>query len=116
MESVMSNGWGEDPSEWMDDIFNAINKDAEIFPPVIAGDKEYDDLFAEFEKMLNGESNDYTQIGYDDPKPLSDEGKKAFSKYCDHKWEKTGTSPYTNEQWYNCVYCDIAKEKVEKKK
>ena len=28
-----------------------------------------------------------------------------------HKWEVTGKSPITGEEWENCKHCDLPKEK-----
>ena len=31
---------------------------------------------------------------------------------CRHEWIKVGTSPMTNEHWWNCKHCEKAKEEV----
>ena len=33
-------------------------------------------------------------------------------KECRHEWIKTGSSPIFGDDWYNCKFCNIAKEKV----
>ena len=70
-------------------------------------DDDEDDLLKEFEKMLNGESNEYQM-----PK------KTYISKpmHCHyHDWELVGRSPVLDEPWYNCKKCGISKEKYERK-
>ena len=74
-------------------------------------DDEVDEsrLLAEFEKLLNGEDNDYEALAKDaEHKPDK----------CWHTWEKSGQSMLMKdgEYWYNCKKCGIAKEKYEKSK
>ena len=70
-------------------------------------DEEETEILAEFEKMLNGESNNYSSLRKE-PKP-SIVG-------CTHIWEHVGNSPVLDTPWYNCKKCGIAKEKYEKSK
>jgi len=68
-----------------------------------------EELLREFEKMLNGEDNEY------------EEATKDMSFYtrpdkCIHTWETTGRGPVTNEEWFNCKKCGIKKELYEKSK
>lgn len=52
------------------------------------------------------------------PPPVPTKKEKKYRYKPDecnfHSWEKTGSGPVSNEPWFNCVYCGIAKEKVHK--
>lgn len=68
-------------------------------------DKE---LLDEFEKMLNGENNDYHK--------MSKEEREKKQKDCySHYWELVGSGPVTDTPWYNCKICGMSKEDYEKK-
>jgi hypothetical protein len=66
------------------------------------------ELLLEFEKMLNGDDNEYDR--------LSEEERKKKQKDCySHYWELVGSGPVTDTPWYNCKNCGISKEEYEKK-
>lgn len=65
------------------------------------------DLLKEFEKMLNGEPNEYKAVKKEPP---------IDPDYCPyHDWELIGRSPVLDLPWYNCKKCGITKEKHDKK-
>lgn len=72
-----------------------------------------DELLKEFEKLLTetpGKSK------FDELPDAPKEKMKKLSKFCSHEWIKAGSSPISGIQWWNCKYCDIAKEEYEKSK
>ena len=78
-----------------------------------SGDNDDDDLLdekellAEFEKMLDGKDNKYTEMA------KSDKGEKSETCYF-HVWEEVGRGPVSDEPWLNCQKCGISKEEHEK--
>ncbi len=64
-------------------------------------DSEQDEDLIEFEKMLSGEKHSYS------PNKSQDD--------CYHSWVETGRGPVSGEVWYNCEYCEIAREDHVKK-
>ena len=72
------------------------------------GFDDEDDLLNEFEKMLNGEANEYEEV--------SKKTYTASPEHCfRHTWEKVGYSPVLNDPWYNCSKCGLAKEEYDKR-
>ena len=67
-----------------------------------------DDLLKEFEKMLNGETNNYKEVA------KKEYDTKPSSCYF-HVWEIVGHSPVLNVPWYNCKKCGMPKEEDDKK-
>ena len=67
-----------------------------------------DDLLAEFEKMLNGEDNEYGKLSKEEQKK-----KEADCYY--HIWEVIGRSPVLDLPWYHCKKCGMKKEDYDKK-
>lgn len=69
-------------------------------------DKDDAALLLEFEKMLDGEVNKYDKLkDKDTPPPIPK---------CDyHDWIKSGLSPNTGVQWWNCKKCSMPKEQYE---
>ena len=64
-------------------------------------------LLIEFEKMLNGEVNEYDK--------MSEKEKSEKQKSCYyHVWEIVGYSPVLDIPWYNCKKCGAAKEEDDK--
>jgi hypothetical protein len=67
-----------------------------------------DALLAEFEKMLNGEVNEYDKMA---EKEKSEKQKNCYF----HTWEIVGRGPVSDIPWYNCKKCGISKEEDDKR-
>jgi len=66
---------------------------------------DYDELLAEFEKMLNGED-----FGKFDPKakPLSKESQEAYAKFCKHEFISKGVSIFNGQHYIKCKFCNLS--------
>ena len=65
------------------------------------------ELLIEFEKLINGEKNEYDELAKD---------KSFYSRpdNCRHVWISTGRSPILDTPWFNCKNCGMKKEVYDK--
>lgn len=88
--------------------------------PTMNISNDYDELLAEFEKMLSGEIHSYdTKKKEVESKLLSKEAQEAYKDFCKHEFISKGVSPFTGHHYIKCKHCNIseaeAKYQEEKK-
>ena len=78
-------------------------------------DSELEDLKKIFEGNFSDEPPELPDTKSNKSKEKLNKKYRYSETECNyHAWEKTGVGPVSGEVWYNCVYCGVAKEKVER--